>query len=58
MKAMASRRHADADDRGFTLVEILVSTAILAILMLVSVSALDQMSRSWRYSKEIGRAHV
>lgn len=36
---------------GFTLVEILLSTAILSILMLVCVSALDQMSKSWRVSK-------
>ena len=36
---------------GFTLVEILLSTVILSVLMLVSVSALDQMSKSWSASK-------
>lgn len=46
-----SRRSAMARGRGFTLIEILLSTAILAILMLVSVSALDQVIKSWRYSQ-------
>jgi uncharacterized protein (TIGR02599 family) len=34
--------------QAFTLVELLVSTAILAILLLVVVSVLEQTQRSWR----------
>lgn len=34
-------------DRGFTLVELLVSTGVLAVLLLVTMTALDSMQRSW-----------
>lgn len=33
---------------GFTLVEILVSTVVLSILMLVSLTSLESMQRSWK----------
>jgi uncharacterized protein (TIGR02599 family) len=36
---------------GFTLVELLVSTAVLAVLLLVTLSALETMQRSWRETK-------
>ncbi|TDU81496.1 uncharacterized protein (TIGR02599 family) [Prosthecobacter fusiformis] len=36
---------------GFTLVELLVSTAVLSILLLVTMSALETMQRSWRETK-------
>lgn len=36
---------------GFTLVELLVSTGVLSILMLVTMSALETMQRSWRDTK-------
>lgn len=36
---------------AFTLVELLVSTAVLAILLLVTLSALETMQRSWRETK-------
>lgn len=44
-------RSAAKGREGFTLIEILLSTAILSILMLVCVSVLDQVTRSWRYSR-------
>ncbi len=37
--------------QGFTLVELLVSTAVLAVLLLVTMTALDSMQRSWRETK-------
>lgn len=36
---------------GFTLVELLVSTAVLSVLMMVTLSALETMQRSWRDTK-------
>lgn len=36
---------------AFTLVELLVSTGVLSILMLVTMSALETMQRSWRDTK-------
>jgi uncharacterized protein (TIGR02599 family) len=36
---------------GFTLLEIMISTVILAVLMLVCVSALDQTQRTWKFSQ-------
>ncbi len=36
---------------GFTLVEILLSTALTAILMLVCVSAMNQTQKSWQQTK-------
>ncbi len=37
--------------RGFTLVELLVSTGVLSILLLVTMTTLDTMQRSWRETK-------
>ncbi len=37
--------------RGFTLVELLVSTVVLSVLLLVTLTSLDSMQRSWRSSK-------
>ena len=37
---------------AFTLIEVLVSTAIIALVMLVLVSVVDQTSRTWRYTTE------
>lgn len=37
---------------AFTLVEVLVSTAIISLIMLVLVSIIDQTSRTWRYTNE------
>ncbi len=39
-------------DSGFTLVELLVSTVVLSILLVVIASALDSIQRTWRRSKE------
>lgn len=39
-------------DAGFTLVELLVSTSIIALLMLVLVGMTNQMSTTWRYTTE------
>jgi uncharacterized protein (TIGR02599 family) len=36
---------------GFTLVELLVSTAVLSVLLLVTMTALETMQRSWRDTK-------
>jgi uncharacterized protein (TIGR02599 family) len=40
-----------AKSRGFTLLELLVSMAILAILMLVCTSAVDQTQKTWVYAR-------
>lgn len=45
-RAASTRQHA-----AFTLVELLVSTAVLSVLMLVSLSALETVQRSWRGTK-------
>ena len=37
--------------RGFTLVEIMVSTAILSLLLMLVISVLDQTQRSWQQSR-------
>jgi uncharacterized protein (TIGR02599 family) len=37
---------------AFTLIEVLVSTAIIALVMLVLVSVVDQTSKTWRYTTE------
>ncbi len=37
--------------RGFTLVEILVSTVVLSILMLISLTSLESMQRSWKSTR-------
>ena len=42
----------NTDVAGFTLVELLVSTAIIALLMLVLVGMTNQMSSTWRYTTE------
>ncbi|MES2597708.1 MAG: Verru_Chthon cassette protein C [Verrucomicrobiota bacterium] len=36
---------------GFTLVEILVSTVVLSILMLISLTSLESMQRSWKATR-------
>lgn len=48
----ARRRARSNAASGFTLVELLTSTVVLAILLLVIASATDSMQRSWRRSKE------
>ena len=50
---MKIRRHRPAarSSSAFTLLEILVSTAVLAILMLVCLSALDQTQKTWKFSQ-------
>lgn len=47
MKPAAASPHA----RAFTLVELLLSTTVLAILMLVTMTALESMQNSWRQTK-------
>lgn len=37
--------------RAFTLVEVMLAMTVLAILMLVCTSALDQTQRSWQYAR-------
>jgi uncharacterized protein (TIGR02599 family) len=37
---------------AFTLIEVLVSTAIISLIMLVLLSIVDQTSRTWRYTTE------
>jgi uncharacterized protein (TIGR02599 family) len=41
----------DNDHRGFTLVELLVSTALLTGLVLILVSILDQTQKTWRFTR-------
>jgi len=52
---MNTRRHPPGgkprQNSAFTLVELLVSTAVLSVLMLVTLSALETMQRSWRETK-------
>ncbi|RBP43674.1 uncharacterized protein (TIGR02599 family) [Roseimicrobium gellanilyticum] len=36
---------------GFTLLEIMISTVIVSVIMLVCVTALDQTQRTWKYSQ-------
>ncbi|QIF05812.1 Verru_Chthon cassette protein C [Roseimicrobium sp. ORNL1] len=47
------RRHSASLGAGaaFTLLEIMISTAIVSVLMLVCVSALDQTQKTWKFSQ-------
>ena len=50
---MKTRHHSwPQTARGFTLVEMMVSTVVLALLLIVIVSAMDSVQRSWRRSRE------
>lgn len=40
-----------ASASGFTLLEIMISTVIVSVLMLVCVQALDQTQRTWKFSQ-------
>jgi uncharacterized protein (TIGR02599 family) len=43
--------HSPKKEGGFTLVELLVSTALLTGLMLILVSILDQTQKTWRFTR-------
>lgn len=44
--------------RGFTLLEALISLALLSVLMVTLNSFLFSMGELWGEGREIGRAHV
>lgn len=46
------RRFIPSRVAAFTLVEVLVSTAIIALIMIVLVQIVDQTNRTWRYTTE------
>ncbi|GEP42279.1 Verru_Chthon cassette protein C [Brevifollis gellanilyticus] len=51
MKTPISSFTAHRVRHGFTLVEILVSTVVLSILMLISLTSLESMQRSWKSTR-------
>lgn len=51
MKILTSRFTAHRVRYGFTLVEILVSTVVLSILMLISLTSLESMQKSWKSTR-------
>ncbi len=48
---MNTTRQQSLREAGFTLVELLVSTVVLSILLVVIASALDSIQRTWKSSK-------